>query len=161
MWQTWYKAFWICLILKTCAISQALLLSLIGDILFIFCPNEFAYPILFFSLSHMAYALRAGAKKNYRLYCCLLITAILLSIRHLNIQIVLYSLLLISNFFQSLTWDRYYLIGYYLFIISDILLAYRDFISRYPGDDLIALTTYFLAQIVLAGPPNGASMPNS
>lgn len=161
MWQTWYKAFWICLILKTCAISQALLLSLIGDILFIFCPNEFAYPILFFSLSHMAYALRAGAKKNYRLYCCVLITAILLSIRHLNIQIVLYSLLLISNFFQSLTWDRYYLIGYYLFIISDILLAYRDFISRYPGDDLIALTTYFLAQIVLAGPPNGASMPNS
>ncbi len=133
------------------------MLSLVGDLLFIVSPDEFAFPILFFSLSHMAYAMRAGARLHYRMYCSLLLMGILLSINNFKVQAGLYSIMLVSNFIHAASFrSGHYFIGYCLFVLSDILLAYRDFITRYPGDDVLALTSYFLAQIVLSGPGTAA-----
>ena len=131
--------------------SHALILSLIGDLMFIFNPDQYAFPILFFSLSHMAYAMRAGARQHYVMYCCLLLLGVLLSMNNFKVQVVLYSVIMLSSFIVNRHISHYF-VGYGLFILSDILLAYRDFVCPYPGDDLLALTTYFFAQIVLSGP---------
>jgi uncharacterized membrane protein YhhN len=133
----------------------AILLSVMGDLYFVWHPTKYMIPAILFSLAHLCYAHHYdyGQSKNYIVGYLLAIWIMqLMSRKHRSnyniiksytVVIVTVFLIMIENEARGAT------AGYLLFILSDILLFVKDFWRPYNYDQQLVLITYYTAQLIL------------
>jgi hypothetical protein len=142
---TVYKIGWSLCLLSTLNCTLALLICLFADGLFILWPDRFYYPVILFSISHYLYAGELVPDHNlHYIYIPLLVAIILCWSPSSKFRMfALYASLIVLNTVVTRAF------GYFLFALSDALLYIRDFKSRFYLDDMLVLTTYYMALTAL------------
>lgn len=156
---TLYKA--CCTLLLLCIVDcgSALMLSLLADLCFIIWPERFYLPVVLFSLSHALYMeifLDLESDTITRFALSLQLMLVVFDRRHLimNYAAMIGTCLLATGFAYLMEGRQsrkglLFFLGYLLFGLSDLLLYIRDFKTRFPLDDYLVLTLYYVAQVLL------------
>ena len=147
---THYKIGWMIALITVFGFRIPLLLSFVGDILFVLHPDSYYHPVLAFTLSHLVY----GALLGFPSQCvAMILVAFNVTLMSPKMALPLYTMVLGMNIFLAV--DRHGLtsnagIGYVLFGISDILIYIRDFMSKkFYGDHIISLSLYFISHFFI------------
>jgi uncharacterized membrane protein YhhN len=145
-------------------LTMALLFSATGDILLASTmENSFIFGLLSFAIAHLCYAVgfwpwcrwsNQALLKALPLVVILLVV-LLLVLPHtaeLRLPVLVYmgiiSLMAVLAIF-SLVQTPYLLIGAFLFVISDSLIAVNKFVIPLPWQHILVMLTYYLAQYYL------------
>ncbi|MCW8850990.1 MAG: lysoplasmalogenase [Melioribacteraceae bacterium] len=151
------------------AIILGLIFSLFGDIFLMLKKSDlFIKGLLFFLFAHLCYIYAVinnfGAQLNiFLIFVLLLILAVvgkflILKTGDKKVYVFLYSCVVLflssqaaSSYFEfPNTNTLYLLIGVILFTISDFLLAFNRFISKFSKSQIYILSTYYTAQLLIA-----------
>jgi uncharacterized membrane protein YhhN len=145
-------------------LTMALLFSATGDLfLASTIENSFIFGLLSFAIAHLCYAVgfwpwcRWSNKALLKALplIVILIVVLLLVLPHtaeLRLPVLVYmgiiSLMAVLAIFSQVQ-PRYLLIGAFLFVISDSLIAVNKFVIPLPAQHLLVMLTYYLAQYYL------------
>jgi len=149
-------------------IISGLAFSMLGDIMLMLPTDKFLHGLASFLVAHILYLMAfisdSAFPVNYLfLIPALIIGAIILRIllprvKGKVIPVLLYSLVLTLLLWQSagrleLSYSHsslVALIGSVFFICSDIILVFNRFVKKYKRGQLIILSTYYVAQLLIA-----------
>lgn len=146
-------------------IVAALLLSAGGDIALQFDAGVgvFILGMVFFAAAHVCYVtffVRSGAVARlkqrwwlgaaYLVFWLALIIVVWPGLGALRIPVAAYSLLLITTGMTSATFDRWAGVGGALFVVSDAIIGLRLAGLAPPADGVWVMSTYIVAQLLLA-----------
>lgn len=151
------------------ALIFGLILSLFGDILLMLKKSDFFVKgLVLFLLAHLSYTYavidKFGLQINFVLIFILLIILavmgkfLILKSGDKKVYVFIYTFVVlfllsqaISSYFEyPITSTLYFLIGVLLFTLSDFLLAYNRFISKFLNSQIYILSTYYAAQLLIA-----------
>jgi len=119
------------------------LICFMGDVCFMRDPTDFHTAIRLFAAAHAMTAVLAGsdiAQLQILLVILMMLFPHRLSLRHCAIM---YAAIILLNLAALRTWPCL------LFVLSDAALAVRDFWCRFPLDNVIVLSLYFLAHYAM------------
>lgn len=143
----------------------ALLLSAGGDVALQFDAGigVFILGMVFFAAAHVCYVtyfVRHGAvaalkekwwlPAAYLVFWLVLIVEVWGGLGALRVPVAAYSLLLITTGMTSATYDRWAGVGGALFVVSDAIIGLRLADLAPPADGVWVMTTYIVAQLLLA-----------
>lgn len=150
-------------------IILGLVFSLIGDtFLMIKSKDYFTFGLIFFLLAHLSYISAIGSITDidvqllpttstlFILY--LFVKYIFINVKKNRSYVVLYAIVLLTLFWlagikvnSEFSMNSFYIfMGVFLFTISDFILAYNKFTSKFWSAQIIILSTYYIAQLLLA-----------
>ncbi|KAM9756067.1 lysoplasmalogenase TMEM86B isoform 1-T1 [Dama dama] len=138
-------------------LQAALLCSAVGDACLVW-PEAFLHGMAAFSLAHLLYLWAFGLTplKPGLLLPVLLVFApyfgFLLPhfLPHLVWPLLVYSTVLVSMLWRALARGESARWGALLFLFSDAVLAWNTFFHQLPHGHLLVMTTYYLAQMLIA-----------
>lgn len=149
-------------------ILAGLLFSLIGDMFLIFPEKYFTKGLIAFLLGHILYIIAFAVSAGFHYTVWIYLPIVLISILYLKtilshtgnitLPVIIYIILIAMMGWMALE-RLYYLqtlgallaaIGACLFMISDSVLAINKFKKSFHKAELIILSTYFIAQWMLA-----------
>lgn len=140
----WFKTINLLVLTVVCRhVRLDALVCFLGDICFMRDPNDFHTAIRLFAAAHTVTAVLAGSDVA-RLQIPLVLLMVLfprrLSLRHCA---AIYAAIVLLNLAALRTWPCL------LFALSDAALGVRDFWCRFPFDDAVVLSLYFLAHYAM------------
>lgn len=145
-----------------------LLFSLAGDIFLMLPQDRFVAGLVSFLAAHLAYIaafISLGgliwdfpALAGYALYGAIMLSMLWQGLGALRIPVLLYIVVILVMGWQALALWRLYgggtalsaALGAAFFVVSDSILAYDRFRSRCPATRGLVLSTYFVAQTLIA-----------
>ncbi|CAF1243207.1 unnamed protein product [Rotaria magnacalcarata] len=150
-------------------ILTGLAFSLLGDALLVYDHSFFIHGILAFGISHILYASAYGMRplRGFMLpfmFLPLIVIYLMLSgVLYKPLSYVIYAYIFLTMFMiwramarikidnNEWTWTRFYsFIGGILFATSDALLALDRFVTPLVHSQILVMTTYYAAQLLIA-----------
>ncbi len=149
-------------------ILLGLLFSLIGDIFLMLKSDQFTKGLLSFLIAHLFYisaiTFNSGFHFSFLIFSIVLIYFIVITLiivpkrNSKKIYVGIYSFIITFLLWQSFERMEYlestnsimFAVGILFFTISDTILAYNKFVRKFSLAQLLILSTYFIAQTLIA-----------
>lgn len=146
------------------AILTGMIFSTIGDVFLINDKKFFVHGLISFLLGHLCYIAAFYSSPNfpsvifYLIYVAFFLTILWKKLDKLKVPVIVYAVTLalmswfaLSRYFEfNDSKTLFAFLGSISFVASDSLLAYNKFKKSFPLAHLLILSTYFLAQWLIA-----------
>src|SRR5688572_10755046 len=144
-------------------IITGLIFSTVGDV-FLIDSKRFIQGLISFLLAHICFIIAFFSTPNlpglifYLIYIGILLSILWKHLGNLKIPVIVYSLALalmswfaLSRYFElNDLISLFAFLGSISFVASDSLLAFNKFKSPFPFAEILILSTYFIAQLLIA-----------
>ncbi|MGD9487231.1 MAG: lysoplasmalogenase [Calditrichaceae bacterium] len=149
-------------------IIAGLFFAFIGDIFLMLPSDRFLFGLSSFFVTHVFYIVAFLSDSSFPVSYIYLIPGLILSVVFLKIllpharlktvPVIIYSMILVFLLWQATgRMEEMFthssiiaLIGTLLFVFSDVVLAYNRFVRKFRSAQLIILSTYYTAQLLIA-----------